>query len=277
MNQNRNPETSVTTKAELYYKEQFQREESGLRRGLWHLLSVFYSPCRLLLEVFIRKDFGERYFRLSSAVGTFVFFALWPFIWYGLKQYMRIITFGMFSRHDVTPTEGSLFQDYIGWYVYLFVFLAVCFRHHEAQKHAPSVFDFAKYSLYAGRIHDVFVDFKIKGKKGDPRIIECWLEPAPFFAAGLLLAMFGQALGWLLMFSAAVYAASYRDAYNHGDNFVMDMIDNIIISEHHHETFVNGKEMRGYRDRSRKPGDPEKRKRLLDYMMEDDEDAPLAE
>ena len=167
-------------------------------------------------------------------------------------------------------SEGSFYLDYAGWYIYLALFLVMSIRHHLEMKQAASTLDFAQYSFDNGKAHKVFLDIDVGGKKGNDRIIECWLEPGAAFLVGFMLALIGQALGWLLMFSAVVYAISYRSAYEAADNSVLDLIDDMIINRGLAESFLNDaakSETLGYRFLGRKPSDLEKRKVVFEQMM----------
>ena len=53
----------------LYYRA-IARRENMFKLLLLSFFNFFSSYARLLLEVFTRKNFGERYFRLSSAGRT---------------------------------------------------------------------------------------------------------------------------------------------------------------------------------------------------------------
>lgn len=268
--------------------QHFSRHRGGFKDFLAGQLYTFSSWGRMLIEVFIRKDFGERYFNFYNATTTFIKFALLPF----LPQIIIILvlkTFALAMRFADKPlyAEGassisfgwSIPVSFYGWYIYLVLFLIASYRHHKAMKRNPSVFDFARYSLSNGRIHPFFYSFEFRGRKADRRMIECWLEPAPFFLAGFMLAQIGQALGWLLMVGAVAYSASYIREYNGGDNFVMDTIDEMIINEELEKAFLGDAdpdETRGYRFIGRKPNDPAKRETVYENMRESEEKVPLA-
>lgn len=248
-------------KKNLYYRAVLRREN----KFKIFLLSLFWglaSSPRLLLEVFIRKDFGERYFKLSASLTIAVVLGLWPYLPSVLVPYA-------FGR------EGdSIMPDYLLWYVFLAGFLFMSFRHHRDQQRNPSVFDFKKYSLYAGKINPFFFGLNFFGIKPDVRLVECWLEPAGFFLLGLFLNMIGQTLGGLLIFCSIVYGGSYMAAYFIGDNFVMDKIDQIILNEELEKSFMDDMgedETRGFRFVGRKPEDQELRRRVFDHMTEKDE------
>lgn len=262
------------------------RSGSLLKFFLWGLFWLFFSPCRMLIEVFIRRDFGERYFRLSKAVSTFTLLMLLPML--GPVTYLFNPAAGLIT------TEQTNFFAYLTWHIYLALFLVASIQHHKAIKLLPSVFDFARYSLDSGRSNDTVLRLwedeaiggrirtifrRITGREVDTRIFECWIEPAPFFLAGILLALVGQNLGWLLMFSAVTYSISYCFSYYVGDEMVMNTIDQIIISEDFAETFLHDADeskTRGYRFLGRKPNDSEMRRAVMERMTSNEEDAPLA-
>lgn len=262
----------------LVHRRFLRRNESWVKRAIWDLFIVVESPCRMLIEVFIRRDFGARYFRISTAVATFLFLSYLPSI---LPAFDPIVW--MSSILGSGPSGEYVIKHYLGyitWYIYLTLFLVMSIRHFIAIKRGPSVLNFEKYSLDSGRVHDVFKRVDLgRSEEEKLRIIECWLEPFPFFVAGLVLQLLGQHLGWLLMFSAVTYSVSYYAAYRAGDDYVMDIIDNMIVSSLETKAFLeggDGSETKGYRDIGRKPADPDKRRALLEYQEANKEKVQLA-
>src|SRR5580698_10190152 len=67
-------------KKNLYYRDTLRRENM-LKVFILSLFSLFASYPRLLLEVFIRKNFGARYFKLSSALTVAFLLAFVPYLW----------------------------------------------------------------------------------------------------------------------------------------------------------------------------------------------------
>lgn len=247
-------------KKELFYRMILRR--SG---GVGFFLMLFFSLSsipRLLLEVFIRKDFGERYFSFSLAIIVTIILAGWP------------LMPSAFSSYYMGAQPDKSLVPYITWYIYLAAFLVLCVKHQRDLKRNPSVFDFAKFSLYAGKINPWFYSIQFPDRKTDIRRVECLLEPGLFFIAGFFLYMFGQALGGLLMACSIIYSLGYVAAYAAGDNFIMDQIDQIILNEELEKVFMDDadeSETRGVRDNSRKPQDKDLRRRVLDHMTKDDE------
>lgn len=248
-------------KKTLYYAANLRREN----KTKVFFLSIFWglaSYPRLLLEVFIRKDFGERYFKLSASLTIAIVLGLWPY----LPSVLVPRAFGRESA-DIMP-------DYLLWYVFLAGFLFMSFRHYRDQLRNPSVFDFKKFSLYSGKINPFFFGLTFLGSKPSVRQVECWVEPICCFLVGIFCYAIGQKLGGLLMFCSIVYGGSYMAAYFIGDNFVMDKIDEIILNEELEKSFMDDKgedETRGYRFVGRKPEDQELRRRVFDHMTEKDE------
>lgn len=265
----------------LYYRHVIQRQ--NLFKAL--TLSFFFAFAswpRLLLEVFIRKNFGERYFRLSSAITVAVLLTALPFFLDKLNSSVAMTQtdFNPFAEEPAaTPSGSGFLKSYIGWFIFLAGFVVVSVYRHLEIKRNPSVFDFAKYSLYGGKIHPFFYGLKIGGKAPSLRLIESVLEPLPFLIAGVLLYMAGQSLGTLLIVCSIFYSLGYVAAYDIGDNFVMDTIDQIICNEELKSSFVDGKDeeqTRYFRFVGDRPDDPAKRSQILPLLMENEADTYIA-
>jgi hypothetical protein len=84
----------------------------------------------------------------------------------------------------------------------------------------------------------------------------------------------GQPIGWLLMLCSIIYSLSYRAAYNQGDNFIMDRIDEQICNEESVKSFVDDDSEgggRGFNFRGRRPANPDARRRVAEMFMEEEE------
>lgn len=258
-------------KKNLYYRSVFQRENL-LKKAILDFFLSASSYFRLLLEVFIRKDFGERYFKLSSAITVTALLAIYPLIASFLSSFFVVFThsYGRLNRE----IHSDLFPDYLAWYAYLVLFVIVSIRHHRALKRNPSTFDFAKFSKYTGKINPIFYRFNFPDRKTDMRRVECLIEPAAFFIVGLLFYLIGQTLGGLLMVSSLFYGFSYVAAYAIGDNFVMDKIDEMIANEELEKSFVDDMDedqTRGFQFRGLKPNGKDRRLKILPRMGADEE------
>lgn len=244
-------------KKNLYYQILYRRT-NFIKEFILGLFMGISSWPRLLLEVFIRKNMGERYFSFSTSIIIAIILALLPF------QIAKFHAFfsGQFSFWDVLLKN-------IAWYIYLIAFLYHADLRRQEVKRLPSVFDFARFSLSTGNINPQFYNFSIDGTKTDVRTVETLLEPALFFIVGFFLAIIGQSLGFLLLICSVIYSLSYVAAYHLGDNFVMDTIDEMICNEELVASFVEGmdsSQTRGFNSYGRKPSDPDMRRRVVDDM-----------
>jgi hypothetical protein len=252
-------------KKNLYYRTVYKRTNvvKSLSVAVFQFIA---SYPRLLLEVFIRRNLGERYFTFFGCMVMAFVLSLMPFFSSGVMSF--------FGRSR--PFEFSSFlMANLSWYIFLgaFVFFAVKRRAEIARN--PSVFDFGRFSLSTGESLPFFYEIKIFGGTPDPRTVETILEPLFFFAIGLFLTFFGQSVGWLIIVCSILYGLSYRGAYKLGDEFVMDKIDEQIANEETYKAFVEDQEprlTRGMRFYGRRPVDPEKRRQVADSFIEEEDE-----
>lgn len=264
-------------KKNLYYRDVISRK-NRLRDGLLNWTLNFASFVRPLIEVFTRSNFGERYLRFSTCFRTAVFFCLLPFMIKALKTFLATsLRIGSEMRFDdnLEPMGSStwdLIRDhYLTWYLFFAVFLYFSWKQRKYTRRNSTLFDFSKYSISSGRIHRYFYDteFPVIGK-ANRRIIECYLEPLPFFVGGLLLMLLQQSIGNLLVFSSIMYSLGYMAAYRIGDNYILDKIDEIISNRNLEKTFLYDKdesETEGFSMTGNKPDDLEARRQLLPLLL----------
>lgn len=279
--------TMEKTIKNLYYRNTFARQ-NNVKVLFLSFCSLFMSYPRMLLEVFTRKNFGERYFSLSSAIILALILAVLPL---GITQVSSFVggsenieqsysydeNFGNNEQpqtFEQPSTDNVMFPAYIGWYCFILAFLFFCFKHYLDNRRSPSAFNFSRFTLSSGIIHPMIRNIKISGFQPDIRFIECFLEPLIFFVAGLLLAVLGQSVGYLLIVCAFFYSMSYVGSYVGGDNFIMDKIDEIICNEVLENAFVEGhdiEETKGFQFRGRKPTTDKLRKQILPLLMVEEE------
>lgn len=270
-------------KKNLYYRTMLRRENL-LTKAIFKFFKMCTTYPRLLLEVFIRKDFGERYFQINSALLVTFLLGLWPIVkakilspFHHYDEYAYTVPFDMgdhpLRHHQTALNDAGLFPHYLGWYLFLALFLVFSFIRRAEIKRNPSVFDFAKFSLYSGTINPLFFRIQLPWRKTDMRLVETIFEPAFFFVAGLILwKLLGQSIGLVIVISSLFYAGGYMADYAAGDNFVMDKIDEIIANEELEKSFVEGvggDKTRGFTMRAAAPADTEMRRRILPQMVEE--------
>lgn len=253
-------------KKNLYFRTVFKRE-NVLASNIFFIMMSLASYPRLLLEVFLRKNFGVRYFRFSSALTVAVLMILFPL--------MADLLPGLFRmRHLGSQQQGILswLESYATWYIFTVAYMGAAFFRLREIIAAPSVFDFGKFSYYSGNINPLFIQASPLGHRLSIRQIECFAEPLVFLLLGLLLKLFGQPLGQLLVVSSIIYCLSYVGAYRRGDDFVMDLIDETLINENIVEAMTeDGAENKhGVRIYANKPNSKELRRKLAESTIEDD-------
>ncbi|MVM34458.1 hypothetical protein GO755_30790 [Spirosoma sp. HMF4905] len=244
----------------MYYRTVFKRTNT-IKEITLSFFIVFCSWPRLLLEVFIRKNFGERYYSFSGAMTILVILAFLPL--YFIDSAGRLHGSGIMG----------FLRYFLSWYIFLVGFFLMAVQRRKEIKLLPSVYDFARFSLSTGNIHHQFYETNFMGKPANVRTIETVLEPGFFLIIGIIHWMFGQPLGLLLVICSIFYSLSYRAAYYQGDQFVMDKIDEMICNEELVNAFLEGRtsdETRGFNFYGHRPADPEVRRRVADTFIEDE-------
>ena len=259
-------------KKNLYFRTSVRRDNLLSNLIMDTALKCASYP-RVLIEVFIRRNFGVRYFSVGTVIFVAVLLAVIPVIGDRLSHLVHQEYYG--GSHS----SADFWLHYGTWYLYLAAFLYFSFRRWVEIQYKPGVFDFARYGLYSGDIHPRFFTLHPLGHKPSVRAVEIFYEPAIFFLAGLVLWFLGQKLGVLLMVSSVFYGLSYAGAYKKGDDFVMAKIDEMILNEEYEDAFVNGNynNARGARYYISRPNDAYLRQRLKDAIIVDGSDTSIAE
>jgi len=246
-------------KKNLYYKTMFRRH-NRFKEFVYNFFRGICSIPRLLLEVFVRRNLGERYFSFSTAMlMAFILFIV-PMIVVDYYPYAKQWSFwGFWGR-------------FLTWYIYVGGFIYMCIQRRREVSRLPSVFDFGRYSLSTGSYQAFFTKYIIGGRTVDIRLTETIIEPAFFGLIGLALMIIGQPVGFLILICAICYSLSYFATYWQGDNFIMDKIDEMILNEEYVNAFVDGMDpddTRGVRYYGRAPVDPEVRRQMVDSIIVD--------
>lgn len=252
----------------LYYRTVFKRTNT-IKETMLGFFMAFSSYPRLLLEVFIRRNFGERYFSFSGSVFLTVLLSLYPLMKVGGLSLFRA-AYGYYG----SVSFGSFMGHYATWYGFVVAFMVMADRRNEEIKRLPSVYDFARFSLSGGQFHPRFLQFEIGNRRFSTRTIETLIEPAFFFLIGVVVWLLGQGIGLVFILCSIFYSFSYQAAYYQGDQFVMDKIDEMICNEELVKSFVEGRdpsETRGFNFQGRRPTDPETRRRVVETFTENED------
>lgn len=260
-------------KKNLYFRHVFRRK-NHFKTFIYDLFDALASYPRLMLEVFIRRNFGERYFSASSVLTVFIILFALPLL---LRRFFepKMGSFSDYSEYQgYLKSRDDLIQPgFEMWYLFMGAFIVFSIIRAREIARQPSVFNFGRFSLCAGVIHPLFFKIRVGGKPATYRAIETLWEPLGFLIIGIILNLIGQHLGVLLIVSAVFYSISYMSAYHNGDNFIMDKIDEMIMNEELENGFVNedeGANSRGVRFYANRPTSKEMRENLAASFIEEE-------
>lgn len=246
-------------KVNLYYSTVYKRPNiiKGILLGLVFSMS---SWPRLVIEVFLRRSMGERYFNLGSAIIIGIILTVTPFA----------STMGFLGL-----STGQIFSKYLSWYIFCAAYFYFTGKRWNEIKREPSVYNFGKFSVSTGYWLPFFNNIIVFGKRANPRSIAIIYEPGLFVIVGFVLFLLDQQLGLVLMSCGLIYSISYIAAYKQGDEFVMDQIDKIICNEEMYDSFVQKKmpeETRGFNFFGKGPDDADQREHLVNSFFADNEE-----
>jgi len=207
-------------KKQTYFQTFYARRNMIQELFLAFFTSIASYP-KLLLEVFIRKNFGTRYINMASIITVLIIFAWSPAITYQV---------GQFTGH-----ARSFWGAYATWYVFLAAFLVMAVIRWRETHLAPAAERWERFSLSNGDIASFF--YKLPFLKGAPstRAVQTFYEPALFFLIGLLFRFCGQPVGTLLMVCSIIYALAYVSAYQKGDDFLRNHLDDMRCNQDVHD------------------------------------------
>lgn len=287
-------------KKNLYFRQTLRRQNT-IKEAIFDFALGLCSWPRLILEVFIRKNFGERYFSIATAGWVFAFLLIVPSFSslfntlyesifgssLGIGSYSSRYggaspSWGAYQNQYAASEEevqtGSDWLPFLGryatWYIFAGLFLYASILRYKEVLHNPSVFDFARFSLSSGQTDPRLIIFKDAEGKPNYRILETLVEPAPFLAGGIFLWLINQPLGLLLIICSLLYSLSYFATYRIGDNFIMDKIDELIFNEQLADVYVKKKSpahAKGVLPRCPIPESVELRKEIAAMFFEEEE------
>ena len=139
-----NLKLKIMSTKNLYFRATYRRV-NVITSFLFDIFKKLSSYPRLTIEVFSRKDFGHRYYRLSSALSVLFLLVVIPIIVHHLPSF----------TDDYRAPENFWFK-YATWYLYTIAYAYFAFKRWLEIKHNPSTFDFTKFSLYSGTINETF-------------------------------------------------------------------------------------------------------------------------
>ena len=250
------------TKARLYFRKIYPYV-SFFREILFGFFSVLaHLPARIV-EIFLRRNFGERYYSLDAPVIMFLAMSYPLYIWIstGSYEFIQMMGFSWF------------------WILFSFVFLGFAIKRKREINHDLQSFDDAKYSMYSGDEWSIWYRFENKLPRLFKRDtffynIERVYEGGLFLIVGFvfLFIPFSRYVGVLLIFSGASYMFTMYLRYLKSRDMVLDQIDDKIHNEDMHDAFTNDKSKRGFRWFGPKPDDPQFRETIAESLVDEEGD-----
>ncbi len=188
---------------------------------------------RVLIEVFLKSNFGRNYFSFKYALKIWLNLIFFPI---GILAVIYFIIFSL-GNDPVDISWGTSFSflfktGFITWYIFSFTFLYFSYKRYRALEKSH-IINFKKLSGYRGDFNDLltnFIERKLK-RSWNFRQMETIYEPMVFGILGALLIVFGEFIGYLLIYAAYKYHVLYKRAFKVGDNHLQGIADRLQMQE----------------------------------------------
>jgi hypothetical protein len=184
-----------------------------------------------IVEVFLRRKFGERYLTLSLSI---IIFLAMNFAY----DYLAMIAVAMGAR---ISRDGETFL-----FIFSLIYLGLSIMHRLEIRKYGTTYDFNRFSLSDGERAPFWR--KIIGKKFlkikvTSYLVSVLLEPLIPVIVGLLMLPFefSSIVGAILIFSGICYALKNFGMAQSGRNWVLDNIDKRITNEVQYDVFIGRK------------------------------------
>ena len=199
---------------------------------VYFVFGFFLSAASSIVEVFLRKKFGERYLTFSQAIILFILMNT-------IYDYIGMTYAVLFGARLGRDGETFLF-------IFSVIYLGLSIMHRLEIRKYGTTYDFKRFSLSNGEIAPFW--WKIIGKKVigiriTKYLVYVLLEPAIPVLAGLLFLPFEftRAVGVLLVLSGFCFGLRNISMAQSGRNWVLDNIDKRITNEVKYDVFIGRK------------------------------------
>lgn len=255
------------------------RRENKLQKAIFDFFYGIASYPRLVLEVFIRRNMGQRYFTIASAVTVAFILLSIPVVIYGFEQlisysYSGFRGYGGYGDYggNRNHQESSFLSRYGTWYIFSVLFIVFSRQRAKETYISSNVYNYNRFTLSSGNRLGFFYNLPFFKNKPSAYELDVFIEPGFFVLIGFVLELMGQPIGMLLMISAICYGFSYAAGYKIQDDYFLDLIDKIILNEEMVNAFVHGidpKLTRGVELKSR-PSDEKLRRKMVPKFFPED-------
>lgn len=211
-------------KKNLYFTSVCQRR-NPIREALLNFFLGIASYPKLLLEVFIRRDMGCRYFNLFPVTVIGLFLIIFPL-------FMASMMHGA-DWSDIMALNW-------GWYLFTAGFLIFSYFRYQESKYYPDE-KHMRFSRSTGKLLPFVQHIGLGPARNRTRIQETFVEPLLVIGVAILFYIVNQyTIAALLFCCALIYCLSYIGIYGQGDDFVLDKIDELICAEDMADAFKHG-------------------------------------
>ncbi|MDD7887865.1 hypothetical protein [Flavivirga sp. 57AJ16] len=188
---------------------------------------MFASHASAIIEVFLRKRFGERYITLAQSIGLFLILNI-SYSWLDNLFRLRINGAG------------------IVLFIFSCAYLGFSIYHRMEIKKYGTTYDFKRFSLSDGELNTFWVKIlgKIfRGMKVSNYTIHVLIEPAIPVLIGIIFVLIPitRVVGMILIFCGIIYGLRNLSKAQQGRNWVLDNIDKKICSEMKYDVFIGRK------------------------------------
>lgn len=248
------------------------------RSNLWKpilqdLIVAFTSYPALLLELFFRHRFGQRYFSLSSCFMAIALLFIFGVAYTGWQDFFAML---MGIRSNEIKSDG---YEYPLLLFCVAALIASIGHKRELMRNGQTI-DFERYSKSNGepraywyRLSTVLPQWCLQKLPLTPENIWRYYEPLTAGIVGLLLLPipFTRLLGLLLFVCALLYYWRTSIQYAWGHNHVLNLIDDILLAEGLRdymspEPVQNNKGVHVY---TPMPDDPHLKQRLMERLTQE--------
>lgn len=204
-----------------------------IREYLMMIFILISSLPALIVEVFLRKNFGERYINTGSILAAW-YLMMNPYLFFHFKEY----SFGFLITW--MPKEVIRYGDDIfnlPYALFCTGFLIFALYHRlQFKRYLNAEFDQHRFSLSRGipwRFWSNRMEKKVLGIEINPYTLVVIFEPSIPLVTGLVLTVFPETrgLGGLVIIGALSYAIRGMILAIKGREYFLDKLDELIMKE----------------------------------------------
>ncbi|MGB3464543.1 MAG: hypothetical protein WBA74_04705 [Cyclobacteriaceae bacterium] len=229
-------DNSAPSKARIYLQRTLPMKAFIHPATILIVMIIVMIPARVV-EVVIRKNFGERYYSLKAGLLPVVVLILYPL--------------GLYQAYKSGNTEVQMDWFYI---LFLLAYIGCAIKRKMEISYELHSFDDSKYSYYAGDQLSLWKKYALKIPRVFPKEsfsynVERAYEGGLFIAVGIVfvLVSFSRIVGGVMVVCGIMYIIHAYNRYKLSRYMILDKIDEKILNGYLYDAFINGEEKHGLR------------------------------